>query len=119
MGPGRKNRCTERNLWASIERPSSLILKARFPTSFRKSRLKSTTTRWSTLWKTNSRDAPRIPGIRGASLELPIPPGWRPLFEERVHSFDHVFGSGQIAQVELLRTIEGFFEMVSGAFTEG
>src|SRR5256885_6128501 len=101
MGPGRKNRCTERNLWASRERSSSM-LKARFRTSFPKSRLKSTTTRSSTLWKSNSRDAPRIRGIRGASLELPIPPGRGPLFEEGVHSFDHVFGPGQIAQVELL-----------------
>src|SRR5436190_8509139 len=109
MGPGRKNRCTERNLWASRERRSSSMLKARFRTSFPKSKLKSTTTRSSTLWKSNSRDAPRI---RGASLELPIPPGRRPFFEEGVHSFDHVFGPGQIAQVELLRTIEGFLEMV-------
>src|SRR5262245_54221725 len=50
---------------------------------------------------------------------LLVVPDRRALFQEGVHTLNHVFCPGQFTKVEFLRTIERFFKVTTGPFAQG
>src|SRR5262245_20591359 len=50
---------------------------------------------------------------------LLVVPDWWALFQECVHTLNHVFGPGQFTKVEFLRAIQRFLKVTTGTFAQG